>query len=207
MAEEFETDIEITKVYEGTSGEGEFGPWTAYNFYVKGDDRKFSWFKSDSKPIMPVPGMLVKLMEYFIAETYSEKHNKTFTNYNVSRIILHGDAHKQAETFEPPHKPVSMPTKSTPKRDNSLTMYISYAKDIVVAQMAQGGYKGTSTLDISNVVVDNGVRMYDRANREVIPEPQTENTTDTVRVEGDSDDRFPPIESYMADPEDHPGRD
>lgn len=155
MADEFETDVEITKVYEGKSGEGEYGPWTAYNFYVKDDERKFSWFKSDSKPIMPVKGMQIKLMEYVV------KQSGEYTNYNVSRIILHGDAHKKAETRELVDNKKFVPQKSS--RNSSLTMYISYAKDLLVALMIHCDYEKVGFNELVDMVVDEGVRMYDRA--------------------------------------------
>lgn len=75
-------DFTITKVYEGKSGEGEYGPWTAYNFYTdKTGKEKFSYFGGGMKPI-PVNGMQVAYMEYD-TETKGQ-----YTNLNVKKLEL-----------------------------------------------------------------------------------------------------------------------
>ena len=161
MAEELlETDVVVRSAHPGTPGDWGYGPATPYNFYIEGDDRKFSWFHSENKPIVPEKGMQIKLMEY------KEVPKGEYLNYNVSRIILHGDAHKKAidhkDSVTMP-KRVAQPNNNA-GRDNTLTMYISYAKDIAVAEIAQGKFKETTTREIGILVADIGKEMYDNAN-------------------------------------------
>ena len=73
------TNLEISKVYEGKSGEGQYGPWTAYNFYFKGGEKKFSYFSGGSKPV-PVVGMKVMYLKYEVV-TKGE-----YTNNNVTEM-------------------------------------------------------------------------------------------------------------------------
>ena len=181
MAEElFETDVVVSKSFEGASGESEYGPWIAYNFYIDNDERKFSWFWNEKKPIVPMQGMQIKLMEYTSGPSKCGK----YSNNNVSRIILHGDAYKKTKTeyesglkahgkleeAEPQstgfvgQKGVAQPDNKK-GRDNTLTMYISYAKDVIVQMMvsAPDAFKGLPINQITDMVVDEGVKMYDRA--------------------------------------------
>ena len=185
MAEDFLTDVEISKVYEGKSGEGEFGKWTAYNFYIEGDERKFSWFKSDSKPTMPVQGMRIKLMEYAV------KQSGEYTNYNVSRIVLQ---EKQPETIEPSGLKKHTPQKSG--RDSSLTMYISYAKDLVCKMMElnPSAFDSLTVNQIADMTTETGMKMYDRAKEE--PVVETDKATKDIESkfldDGPPEDMFPP---------------
>ena len=190
MANDFLTDVEISKAFEGASGEGEFGPWTAYNFYVEGDERKFSWFKSDSKPITPVQGMGIKLMDYVSAPSKCGK----YINNNVSRIILHGDAHKKAETTKA-WEPVKVPlAHAKPGRDSSITFYLGYSARFMSALIANGsGWNEAPPETIADLVVDMGIRMYDRAKGE--PDKATSDAEVgflDAEYEGIRDDEPPP---------------
>ena len=74
-------NVTISKVWEGKSGEGKYGPWTAYNFKVEGHDEKFGYFKSGSKPT-PVEGMVLEVLQY---ET---KQRGEYTNNDVKVFTL-----------------------------------------------------------------------------------------------------------------------
>ncbi len=162
----YETDVVVRSAHPGTPGDWGFGPATPYNFYIEGDDRKFGWFHSEKKPIVPDKGMRIKMMVYYVEE------GDEYTNYKVTKIVLH-DAQKKAET---PHKPVPVAqTDNKQKRDNSITMYISYAKDIAVAQIAQGGFEGITTREIAKVITDIGKEMQDDVNEiDIWSDPPTE---------------------------------
>lgn len=69
-------NVTISKVWQGKSGEGKYGPWQAYNFKVEGHDEKFGYFQSGSKPV-PQEGMLLEVLQY---ET---KQNGQYTNHDV----------------------------------------------------------------------------------------------------------------------------
>ena len=57
------TNKTIGKVYKGSEGTNEHGPWTLYNIYLEGGELKYTYFQSGSKPV-PEPGMKIALMEY-----------------------------------------------------------------------------------------------------------------------------------------------
>jgi len=154
------TNVIVNKVYKGASGEGQYGPWQAYNFYVKGDDRKFSCF--DSK-LVPVEGMAIAALEFEEKQSQG-KDEKWYTNNNVKTVML-------PDTQAPQTTPQTAPeatgsTISHTKRDSSLTMYISYAKDIVVAKIQAGDeqYALMPVEDLGVVTVQVGINMYDKAN-------------------------------------------
>ena len=155
------TNVIVNKVYEGASGEGQYGPWQAYNFYVKGDDRKFSCF--DSK-LIPKEGMAIAALEFEEKQSQG-KDEKWYTNNNVKTVILPDEAQPQTTpqtALEPRDTTISVSSK----RDTSLTMYISYAKDIVVAKIQAGDeqYALMPVEDLGVVTVQVGMNMYDKAN-------------------------------------------
>ena len=123
------SDCEITKVYEGKSGEGEYGPWTAWNFYVDKSDLKFSYFSGGKKP-KPVEGMRLELIRY---DTVTKGE---YTNHNVKEIFV------DASTPKPSQKP-SASTGGTisPKRDSDIgpmTMWGKYIGEVVCSLIGQG---------------------------------------------------------------------
>jgi hypothetical protein len=99
------TNTEITKVYEGPSGEGQYGPWQIFNFYVKDHKEKFSVFGKDE--FVPMPGIKLKLLKYEIK--HSEKDGKKYTNYDVKEVILEDE---QSE-------PTSQPAQTQPQAQKS----------------------------------------------------------------------------------------
>jgi len=166
------TNIEISKVYKGKSGESEYGPWQAYNFYVKGYDHKFGYFQKKGG-IVPVQGMKILVLEYEINQ------RGEYTNYDVKRIELLKDT---SQLGQKPPQAASEPRGST-QRDSSLTMYISYAKDLMVALMSVSNFGAFPTHfqdysfeDMCNDVVKRGMAMQDMAMESVCeskPEPNT----------------------------------
>ena len=212
----FETDVVISKSFEGASGESEYGPWIAYNFYIDNDERKFSWFWNEKKPIVPVQDMQIKLMEYTSGPSKCGK----YINNNVSRIILHGDAHKKAESnYESGLKAHGKLEEAKPQstgfvgqkgvaqpdnkkgRDSSLTMYISYAKDIVVALINNKFASLPMTVeDMIDEVGDMGIRMYDRAHEIDTATQEVEKGFLDDEQEGIRDDGGPEIKSHDHGP-------
>ena len=127
------TDFIITKVFEGPSGEGEYGLWQVYNFYTdKTEKKKFSWFGGDKK-ILPVDGMEVDYMEF------DEEQKGKYTNYTVKKLALK-EKNKSAEN--------SSQTTSQPQPINGqVSYYVSYVKDIAVAILSNGGNLETADLN------------------------------------------------------------
>ena len=157
---DFLVDVTISKVYEGKSGESQYGKWTAYNFYVDGDDRKFSYFKTEKSPLLPATGMSLKMLRF---ET---KEKDGYTNHNVKEMFLN----KTGTTAQKP----SVATGSTisPKRDSSITMFVSYSKDLMVALIGQGRYIEHELEDIVAIVAQVGIIMYDKINNPVRDKPE-----------------------------------
>jgi hypothetical protein len=87
------TDVKITKVYEGKSGEGKFGTWQIYNFYIKDRKEKFSCFGSDA--FTPEEGMNLKLLKYEI------EPNGEYTNYKVKEAIINEGNTKISKSATP----------------------------------------------------------------------------------------------------------
>ena len=81
--------VTITKVFKGKSGEGKYGPWQGYNFYVDDPDwkdQKFSYLQSGRKPV-PEEGMKVDL-------EFETKQNREYTNYDVKKLSPAGSGEK-----------------------------------------------------------------------------------------------------------------
>lgn len=153
------TNIEISKVYEGPSGTSQHGPWQIYNFYVKDHKEKFSVFGKDD--LIPVPDLKLKLLKYEIK--HSEKDGKSYTNYNVKEIIL-----EEGEASQPAQKQPQTTQKSL-QRDNTLTMYVSYAKDILVQLLANVEQQTPTTLNkLCQEAVEAGKMMHDIAQEPLI---------------------------------------
>jgi len=159
------TNVIVNKVYEGKSGEGQYGPWQAYNFYVRGDVRKFSCF--DSK-LVPREGMAIDALEF--EEEQKAKDGKWYTNNNIKTVILpdtqEAVSNIQRQVNQAAPQTVSEPRSATNKRDSSLTMYISYAKDIAVALLNHKSEQvhNFTVEEIGDIIVQVGINMYDKAN-------------------------------------------
>ena len=145
---DFVTDVTINKVYEGKSGESQYGKWTAYSFYVEGDDRKFSYFKTEKSPLLPTVGMMLKMLRF---ETVQKGQ---YTNYNVKEMFLYKEGEKMPK-----------PTRSdAPQSTNSLkdiSFYVSYAKDTAIALIQQfpEQYNGATLEQICDQITFAGQRM------------------------------------------------
>lgn len=132
MAEDYDflTDVTISKVYEGKSGKSQYGAWTAYNFYVNGDDRKFSYFKTEKSPILPTVGMRMKLLRF---ETVTKDG---YTNHNVKEMFLYKENEKPSQT-----KPEAQGKAISQNKGNDIgpmTMWGKYIGDIISALIGKG---------------------------------------------------------------------
>ena len=135
------TNVEIGKVYRGASGEGQYGPWQLWDFYLTSDKRKFSMFEKDEHPL-PLSGMKIAAMKFETKQTPGTgKHvGKTFTNHQVTELIEVGDAILDPQGMPP--SPQTSPTPQSAKPDNGLgpvSMYVSYHKDLLCNMIAGYG--------------------------------------------------------------------
>lgn len=121
------TNVIISKVYEGKSGEGKFGPYTAYNFYVQGEDKKFGWFGGPKK-ITPVEGMEIAYMEY------TTEQDGKYTNYKVSKLVLKEEKSNPTAIANAKEDLGPIP-KATNNRDASF--YVAYASQMWCAMVSR----------------------------------------------------------------------
>jgi len=182
--EEYLANKTITKAYRGKTGEGQYGPWVAWNFTIEGDDRKFSYFSGGKKP-EPFDGAFIMMAKY---ETVTKGQ---YTNYNVKELALGqpennepGQAppagpgwygEKPKDDYEPPGKPnkeeshkqgafVPQP-KPHPRNDEKISFFISYAKDLKVSLIEKGEYpEGVTLQECANDVMTVGRDMWEKAN-------------------------------------------
>jgi len=104
-------NVQITKVFEGKSGEGKFGFWQAYNFYIDDPDWKdikFSYF-GGGKKTTPTEGMNLSLLEFEVS------HKGEYTNYDVGKIIPITSKPKPVPTNSPAQ---GSNNKTWPEKDN-----------------------------------------------------------------------------------------
>ena len=154
------TNVAISKVYPGKSGENDYGKWWAYNFYVKDHDEKFSYFKKEDG-VEPVQGMEIQLLEYEIGQ------RGEYTNYDVKRFTLQTTPQATPQTAPEP-----LQSTQKGKRDSSITMFISYAKDLMVSLMpSHAGYNQMDLEDLGKIATSVGLQMYDQVNS--VPETVT----------------------------------
>ena len=166
---EYESNKKIKKVYKGKLGESEYGPWQAWNFYLEGvKDIKFSYFSGGDKPV-PVEGRMVKHIEYEVVT------KDGYTNNNVKKLVYYPrepDNEPRQEPdqgppgdYEPPGElPKNPPTSQKP--DSSISFYVSYAKDLMVAMIERDGMPESlpSLTDAADEVVRVGTEMWRKVN-------------------------------------------
>ena len=162
---------EIGKVYEGAKGEGKFGPYQYYNFYLVGGKLKFSYCHTGKKPI-PVEGMKLAYMEW--EESQSKKDGKTFINQTVKTLKPLKDGKVlSADTLNPKIK--SAPCGNG--KDSPIWFCLSYAKDLQIARLHHVQSMDNLTLtEIVDEVVQAAKAMLDKVNGKAedasYPKPQ-----------------------------------
>lgn len=192
------TNIVISKAYKGASGEGEYGSWQAYNFYVKDDKRKFSCFDNT---LIPREGMAIVALEYEKEQSQSKKDGKWYTNNNVKTIMLPDtqetvsdvQGQEQSQNY---HQTTSGATGST-QRDSSISFYVAYAKDLLVALLPHhAGYNQMELEDLGKIVTQVGMNMQDYINDKCASCPKAQPNTEPIKIpeqQPDDDYEQPPI--------------
>ncbi len=177
------------------TGESEYGTWILWNFKIHGSDKKFSYFEKDD--IRPSSGMAIQVLKY--TTDIKTKGEKQYTNYKVTEITVAKD--QTTKTTGPPS--TGFVGHAKPARDGrEVTMYISYAKDLICQHMIDGDYDGVTINELAESAVRVGLKMYDLAHAEPVPEPKPEKTGDNMRdldEQADYNDNQPPISSYESD--------
>jgi hypothetical protein len=119
----------ITAVSKKKTGDGNYGPWTLYNFQTDQSDDWYSYFQSGDKPV-PLVGMKIAFAEY------TEEQNGRYTNLVIDKLAV-------AEERVPPPQAKSNTQQRTrgqqpspPGSYKDQSILISYAKDLLVAKIA-----------------------------------------------------------------------
>lgn len=167
-------NVTINKVYETQKDD-----WTRWDIYLKGykDLGKLGFFKpKEGDYIVPEEGMILSKIVYTKEGKYA----------NVQSMVLHEE------------QPAPQPKRSG--RDDSISMYISYAKDLMCSYMVHGNLEGATIDEIADKVAHIGIKLYDRANREPAGGHKKENAgvsmPETDLEDGPPDDQFPPSDVY-----------
>jgi len=112
------TNKTIKKVFEGKSGEGKFGPWTAYDVYFEGSENKYSYFGGGNKP-EPAVGQKISYLEF------DTKQDGKYTNRTIRKLVID-------ETAPQPSKDASQSTTET-------KAYIDHGKCVLTLMEMAGG--------------------------------------------------------------------
>ena len=166
------TNVEVGKVFKGKSGEGQYGPWQIWDVYLRDDKRKLSYFEKDG--FIPEVGAMIQVLKFEVV-TKQGNDGKTYTNYNVKELTPDPNWYSGKEPETPPQtRSVATGSTISPKRDSSITMFVSYAKDLMVAFIGQGRYLEMDLEDVGGIVAQVGIMMYDKVNSPVRDEPAKE---------------------------------
>jgi hypothetical protein len=154
------TDSTITKVFEGGTGEGQYGPWTRWDVYVDNFDQKLSWFSGGQRPT-PTVGLKLNLI------TYEESQRGKYMNYKVLTAEV-------AALEKAPEAPKATgPITDIPRE---LMMLVSYMKDIEVGMMLhkEPSYFNKTASDILQECIDAANVAYLRITTGTVEEQQYE---------------------------------
>ncbi|MFC1567343.1 hypothetical protein ACFL3R_00715 [Thermodesulfobacteriota bacterium] len=130
------TNVELRDVVQSKQGQGQHGAWTLYKFGVRlqgWENETITYFKSGNKPT-PQDGMMIASMD--IEEDY---YQGQFRGYKTSALMVAGSG-ASPKPFQPKPKPRGLSEAPTPRKQDAgpITMWTSYAKDIIVALINAG---------------------------------------------------------------------
>ena len=174
--EETLKDVTISTVFDGGSGEGQYGPWQRWDCYVDGDKRKFAYFEKDD--FIPVKGMYVRELRV-VSKQVGDK-----TYWNVDKFIMPSPKEEKARLSDAPQSTNS---------NRDISFYVSYAKDTAIALIQQfpEQYKGATLEQICDQITFAGQRMCKMATG------QGEPITDDIEIPKlglNPDDDYPPFD-------------
>ncbi len=163
-------NVEITRVHPGKTGTSRHGPWKAYNFYISDPDwkdQKFGYFQSGQKS-EPQVGMFLSKLEFEVEQAGE------YTNYKVSKLEVKSSEKPLPQTQtqtdkakpEPDQKKEeTKPLPEPPSQDRYLSMYMAYAKDLVVAMMPHSKKLQKCELDeVCRLIARGGLILQTSAN-------------------------------------------
>jgi hypothetical protein len=179
------SDKVVGKVYEGAKGDGKFGPYQYYNFYLVGGKLKFSYCHTGKKAI-PTEGMKIAYMEW--EETQSEKDGKTFLNQTVKLLKpLEDGKVLSADTLNPKGK-----APCGNGKDNPIWFCLSYAKDLRIAQITASPIMAELPLEVHvKAVASAGQQLLDMVSKPEADYPKPGEPTIEPDDPGPTDEEIP----------------
>lgn len=178
------TDQIISEITKGKSGSSEYGDWTLYKIKLTQRKELFSWFASE-KDTIPRPKDIILYMEY----VENQKDNKTY--YTIKKMEFGESNIATDDNYVPPSTKVN----STNTYDSATSMYVAYAKDLVIAAIPfNEELKKAKVKDLCDVVATCGKRMFEIASGKIIP----------AKKETPKETSKPLTLSNMKQPEDMP---
>ena len=157
------TNVTVEKVFKGASGEGQYGPWQAWDVYFEGSENKYSYFSGGKKP-EPFRGQKVAFVKFEVKEV--EKDGKTYTNRKISEWVPDDT---QEASKPAPGKPSQ--AQGGTSGFNPMSMYVSYAKDLQKQRVAMMDTGGVPSLhDLCTEVAIEGKRLFDLVEGDGAPE-------------------------------------
>lgn len=168
------TNVTIKKVFKGKSGDGQYGPWQAYDVYFEGSDNKYTYFQSGKKPV-PTIGQKIAFIKFEASQT--QKDGKTYTNRKITEMVLD-------ET--PPEK-----SQEAPQAQNGKA-YIDHGKCVIsLMEMAGGAACDESTFRILISLFKDGIALMLKEGTE----DHSKEDAPSEAGEFDGYDEPPPIDS------------
>ena len=166
--EDYLGNVTIGKVYEGKSGEGEYGKWKAWNFYVEGDERRFSYFSGGKKP-EPFEGAFIKMAKL---ETVVKGK---YTNHNIKEMALESQNNEPRQDPPDDYEPPGEPAKETQyvplpkqKKDVSYSFFPKQAVDANTVWLTTGNFPTDLSFDaFIDSIIRTTDKMYDAAIRKI----------------------------------------
>lgn len=128
------TNVEVSKVFKGKSGEGQYGPWQIWDVYFNGDNRKFTYFEKGN--VIPEVGMMVLVLKFDV-----EKKGQ-YTNYTVKELTPDPNWWSGKEP-EIPHRTPQNAAGSTFSQNKGgdigpMTMWGKYIGEVISALIGKG---------------------------------------------------------------------
>ena len=189
MAEkDFEKDVTIGKVYKGAGGEGNYGPWQIWNFYLDDPDdkRKFTWFEKDG--LIPIEGMSVKAMEFEVSE--SHKDGKTYLNHTVKWFKLNSTSNTPQKSTQ--SASASTGTSKNTKEVCGMSFIGGFVKDLLLQYTTDFG-SDLKFAELMKIYRLECQKTYDSFNLVPIDAPEPEKEPEPYKPTLGPGDDYPPL--------------
>ncbi len=178
----------IGKVYHIKDGEGEYGVWRMWSFYLDGvKDKRFTYFSGGKKPD-PIEGMKIGYMKY------TTKQDGEYTNRTIDELKVSQES-SEPQLDTPQDTSMHRQFPPAPSRDDTVFGQCKYGflKEAFVSYL-----RGKFPVDYIDTIEETAEEFTVMAMRRLPPEP-----IDTFKDAPDGESPFPdeeiPLDSYERD--------